>query len=149
MSRRDYAGQLVEMIRGQIRHTVIPVDGPGSTGALVLDTTADPDGPDLRDARGLPAGEHIRGDAGYDANGLPVIIQGRGSTSAQIIGPMKPQEFEARTAALIAVANVKAQVVQQRMAADLNEVEMVNEQAEQHNTKITPILEVAAARRRT
>ena len=36
--RRDYAGQLVELIRGKIRHTVIPVNGPGSTGALVLDT---------------------------------------------------------------------------------------------------------------
>ena len=36
--RRDYAGQLVEMIRGKISHTLIPVNGPGSTGALVLDT---------------------------------------------------------------------------------------------------------------
>ena len=36
--RRDYAGQLVEMIRGKIHHTVRPVDGPGSTGMLILDT---------------------------------------------------------------------------------------------------------------
>jgi pretoxin HINT domain-containing protein len=34
--------------------------------------------------------------------------------------------------------------VQQRMAADLNQVEMANEQAEQNNTRIAPVLEVAA-----
>jgi hypothetical protein len=141
--RRDYAGQLVEMIRGKIRHEVIPVTGPGSTGALVLDTTRirmvlTYDTP----AVFQPAAS-FRGYAGYDANGLPVIIQGR-ELERQIIGPSKLQQIEARTAVMIAEANLKAQVVQQRMAADLNEVEMANAQAEENNTRITPVLEVAA-----
>jgi tetratricopeptide (TPR) repeat protein len=141
--RRDYAGQLVEMIRGKIRHTVIPVNGPGSTGALILDT------PRVRmvltydtPAVFQPASS-FRGYAGYDANGLPVIVQGR-ELDRGIIGPTKLHEIEVRTAGLIAVANLKAQVVQQRMSADLNEVEMVNEQAEASNTRIAPVLEVAA-----
>jgi len=141
--KRDYAGQLVEMIRGKIRHTVIPVDGPGSTGALVLDT------PRIRmvltydtPAVFQPASS-FRGYAGYDANGLPVIVQGR-ELERGIIVPSKLHEIEVRTANLIAMANLKAQVVQQQMATDLNEVEMVNEQAEQQNTRITPVLEVAA-----
>jgi hypothetical protein len=141
--RRDYAGQLVEMIRGKIRHTVIPVTGPGSTGALVLDTTRihmvlTYDTPAV-----FQPAESFRGYAGYDTNGLPVIIQGR-ELERQIIGPTKLHEIEMRTAGLIAMANLKAQVVQQRMAADLNEVEMANEQAAESNTRIMPVLEVAA-----
>ncbi|MGP0062325.1 MAG: polymorphic toxin-type HINT domain-containing protein [Isosphaeraceae bacterium] len=141
--RRDYAGQLVEMIRGKIHHTVIPVTGPGSTGALVLDTPRIHMVLTYETPAVFQPAASFRGYAGYDANGLPVIIQGR-ELERQIIGPTKLHEIEMRTAGLIAMANVKARVVQQRMAADLNEVEMVNEQAEQNNTRITPVLEVAA-----
>ena len=95
--RRDYAGQLVEMIRGKIRHTVRPVDGPGSTGTLILDT------PRIRmiltydtPAVFQPASS-FRGYAGYDANGLPVIVQGR-ELDRGIIGPTKLHEIEVRTA---------------------------------------------------
>jgi hypothetical protein len=141
--RRDYAGQLVEMIRGKIRHTVIPVEGPGSTGALVLDTlrirmilTYD------TPAVFQPASS-FRGYAGYDSNGLPVIVQGR-ELEHEAITPSKLYELEVRTAELIAEANVKAEVVRQRMAADLNAVQTENEQAARYNTRITPVLEVAA-----
>ena len=91
--RRDYAGQLVEMIRGKIRHSVIPVNGPGSTGALVLDT------PRIRmvltydtPAVFQPASS-FRGYVGYDVNGLPVIVQGR-ELEREIISPSRLYEIE-------------------------------------------------------
>ncbi len=141
--RRDYAGPLVEMIRGKIRHQIAPVAGPGSTGALVLDT------PRIRliltyDAPAVfePA-ETFRGYVGYDPNGLPVIVQGK-ELDRGFIGPNKLHEIEMRTAGFIAQANLKAQVVRQRMAADLNQVELVNDQAEENNARIAPVLEVAS-----
>jgi hypothetical protein len=140
--RRDYAGTLVEMIRGKIRHQIKPVEGPGSTGALVLDT------PRIRmiltyDAPAVfqPA-ETFRGYVGYDPNGLPVIVQGRELDRG--MNPNKLHDIEVRTAVMIAEANIKATVVQQRMAADLNQVEVLNQQAEENNARITPVLEVAA-----
>ena len=57
---------------------------------------------------------------------------------------IKLREIEARTAALIAAANLKADLVRQRMAADLNQVEMVNQQAEADNARIIPVLQPAA-----
>jgi hypothetical protein len=140
--RRDYAGPLVERIHGKIRYQVKPVDGPGSTGALVLDT------PRVRmilayDAPAVfqPAAT-FRGYAGYDPNGLPVIVQGRELDRG--IGPDKLREIEVRTAAMIAEANIKAQVVRQRMADDLAAVEVLNQQAEESNARVLPVLEVAA-----
>src|SRR5262249_40364933 len=117
--RRDYASQLVERIRGKIDYAVRPVDGPGSTGALILDT------PRVRMIGTyatppvfLPAWS-FRGYAGYDANGLPVIAQGRELDKMRydqnpFSVAMKVREIEERTAVLIAQANVKAQYVQQR-----------------------------------
>ena len=147
--RRDYAGQLVEMIRGKISHEIAPVNGPGSTGALVLST------PRLRmiltyDTPTVfePAAS-FRGYVGYDANGLPVIAQGR-ELDRMNRDPnpysiaAKMHEIELRTAVLIAEANFKADVVRQRMAADLNQVEMANDQAAENNQQIIPVLQAAA-----
>ncbi len=140
--RRDYAGPLVEMIRGKIRHQIKPVEGPGSTGALVLDT------PRIRmiltyDAPAVfqPAAT-FRGYVGYDPNGLPVIVQGKELDRG--MNPNKLHDIEVRTAIMIAEANIKMKVVQQRMAADLSAVEVLNQQAEENNARVTPVLEVAA-----
>jgi hypothetical protein len=96
----------------------------------------------------LPAAS-FRGYAGYDANGLPVIAQGRElDRMSRDENPdtvaMKLREIEARTANLIAAANLKADLVRQRMAADLKQVELVNEQAEEDNARIIPVLQSAA-----
>jgi hypothetical protein len=142
--RRDYAGPLVEMIRGKIRYTIEPVEGPSSTGTLILDT------PRIRmiltyDAPPVfqPAAT-FRGYAGYDANGLPIIVQGKELERGVLLSPNRLFEIELRTAGMIAAANIKAQVVQQRMVADLKEVELLNEQAEENNARIAPVLQVAA-----
>jgi hypothetical protein len=147
--RRDYASQLVERIRGKIEYAIRPVDGPGSTGALILDT------PRARMIRTydtppvfLPASS-FRGYVGYDANGLPVIAQGReldqmNRDQNPFSVAMKVHEIEARTAAMIAAANVKAQYVQQRIADDVSQVEMINRQAEAENAQIIPVLQLAA-----
>ncbi len=90
----------------------------------------------------LPAAS-FRGYAGYDANGLPVIAQGRElDRMSRDENPdtvaMKLREIEARTASLIAAANLKADLVRQRMAADLKQVELVNERAEEDNARDCP-----------
>ena len=148
--RRDYAGQLVERIRGKIAYEVKPVDGPGSRGAVILDT------PRIRmiltyDAPPVfqPAAT-FRGYAGYDTNGLPVVVQGReldrmNRDQNPFSVALKVHEIEARTAVMIAAANVKVENVRQRMVADVNNVEMLNEQAEADNARIIPVLQAAAA----
>jgi hypothetical protein len=146
---RDYAGPLVEMIRGKIDRRVVPVAGPGSTGALILDTprvqmVLTYDAPPV-----FQPAATFRGYVGYDANGLPVIAQGidldrlnRAQDPYSVAA--KVHEIEVRTANLIAEANLKADVVRQRMAADLKEVELANAQATEHNARIAPVLQQAA-----
>ncbi len=79
---------------------------------------------------------------GLDPNGLPVIVQGRELDYG--VMPSQLREIEVRTAVMIAAANIKAAVVRQRMAADLNAVAMYNLQVEAHNARILPVLEIAA-----
>jgi hypothetical protein len=147
--RRDYAGHLVESIRDKIAISVQPVQGPGSRGAMVLDT------PRLRVVLTYDAppafqlAATFRGYAGYDGNGLPIVVQGRElDRLARDQDPatiaLKVREWEARTAGLIALAKIKVQVVQQRMAADVNQVEMLNAQAEADNARVIPVLQAAA-----
>src|SRR5262249_53954303 len=107
--RRDYAGRLVEWIRGEIEYAGQPGGRPGPSGALILDTPRvrwilTYDTPPVF----LPASS-FRGYVGYDANGLPVIAQGRELDQLRNdLNPfsvaMKVREIEARTAALIAAA---------------------------------------------
>jgi hypothetical protein len=146
---RDYARALVEMIQGKILHQIVPIPGPGSSGALILDTprihmVLTYDTPAV-----FQLAATFRGYVGYDANGLPVIAQGReldrlswdpnpNSNAATV------RAIELRTANLIAEANLKADSVRQRMAADLNEVERANEQAAANNARIAPVLQLAA-----
>jgi hypothetical protein len=146
---RDYAGPLVEAIRGTTRYQVQPVPGPGSTGALLLET---PQFYVIRTYDAAPVFQPaptFRGYVGYDANGLPVIAQGLDldhlkreqdpERAAALV-----RDIEMRTANLIAQANLRADVVRQRMADDLNEIAMVNEQVRAHNARISPVLQLAA-----
>jgi hypothetical protein len=146
--RREYAGRLVEMIRPKIRYWFEPVAGPGSTGALVYDTprvhmVLTYDAPAV--FRPAPS---FRGYVGYDSNGLPVIAQGleldrmAREPSAQRSEDM--QMIEARTAELLVAANIKAGVSTSRMAADLYEIEMSNDQAETTNPRVSLVLQLAA-----
>jgi hypothetical protein len=89
------------------------------------------------------------GYVGQDANGLPVVAQGielyrmsRDRNPARVAEEVRA--LEVRTAALFAEANIKAQTVQQRMTADINQVETMNAQAEADNAQIIPVLQVAA-----
>jgi hypothetical protein len=146
---RDYAGALVAMIQGKVSHQIVPIAEPGASGALILDTprihmVLTYDTP----AVFQPAAT-FRGYAGYDVNGLPVIAQGRDldrmkwdPNPASVAATLRL--IEARTAALIAEANLKADSVRERMAADLNEVELANEQAAANNSRIAPVLQLAA-----
>ena len=147
--RRDYAGALVDKIRDKIRYSVQPVDGPGSKGSLVLET------PRVRMVMTYDApaafqiGKSFFGYIGYDANGLPVVARGmelRGMSRDQ--NPMRVatevRQIEERTALMFAEANIKAQAVQQRMAADVNQVEAMNTQAEAENAQVIPVLQAAA-----
>jgi hypothetical protein len=146
--RRDYAARLVEGIRGKIGYRIQPLQGPGSSGALVLETSR------VRMIRSYDAppvfvpGPTFWGYAGYDANGLPVVAQGielyRMARMDSAAIAQTWQRIEERTATLIAEANVKVGVVQRRMADDLNQVEMINQQAEDDNARIIPVLQAAA-----
>lgn len=148
--RRDYVGQLVSMIHSKIQYSVVPVSGPGSTGTLVLDTQRvrmilNYDAPAV-----IQLGPFFRGYVGYDANGLPMIAQGaeletmsRQRNPFQVAAEVR--QIEMRTAATIAEANVKAEVVRQRMSADLNAVETANDQSAATNQQIIPVLEATAA----
>jgi hypothetical protein len=147
--RRDYVGQLVSMIHGKIQYSIVPVSGPGSTGTLVIDTqrvrmVVNYDAPAL-----VELGPFFRGYVGYDANGLPMIAQGAElEIMSRQINPFqvaaKIRQIEVRTAETIAEANLKADVVRQRMAADVNPVETANDQAAATNQQIIPVLELPA-----
>jgi Pretoxin HINT domain len=147
--RRDYVGQLVSMIHGKIEHAIVPVNGPGSTGTLVLDTQRVRMVLNYEAPTVVQLGPFFRGYVGYDANGLPMIAQGAEIESlSRQMNPFQVaariRQIEVRTAETIAEANLKAEVVRQRMAADLNAVETANDQAAATNQQIIPVLELTA-----
>ncbi len=144
-SRHDYAGALVD----KIRYSIQPVEGPGSKNALILET------PSVRMVMTYDApaafqiGKSFYGYIGYDANGLPVVAQGREVKSMSreqnpVRVAMEVRQIEERTALMFAEANIKAQAVQQRMAADVNQVEAMNAQSEAENAQVIPVLQAAA-----
>ena len=152
--RRDYVGALVDGIRTRIRYAVQPVEGPGSQGSLLLET------PRVRMVRtyNAPAAFRIGGSfygyVGYDANGLPVVVRGielRGMSRDQ--NPMRVarevHDIEVRTATMLAEANIKAQAVQQRMTADINQIETMNAQAEADDARSSRCSRRPPTRRRT
>jgi hypothetical protein len=89
----------------------------------------------------------FRGYVGYDANGLPIVVSGKELDSMRNLTG-NPQAIEAkfhdielRTATMLAMATETAR---RQMAADIQTIEMTNEQARKDNASVIPILELAA-----
>lgn len=141
---RDYAGALVDMIRSPLRCSVLPVRGPGRPGALLVE------GPRFRMERRYDApapfqlGSNFYGYVGYDGNGLPVVARGVEVSRLEREKPDRAARdlaaLEARTASMIAEANLKAEFSRQRFLADYQAVETYNEEAAERNARVVPVL---------
>jgi hypothetical protein len=147
-SPRDYVAQLVEMIHAPMAYKVEPVRGPGSPGALLVET---PRYQMLRTYDAPPAfqlSNQFYGYVGYDANGLPVVARGaelkqmaRESSSAQA---QHLASIEVRTQEMLAEANLKAAVSQQRMIADIRDIETMNARSNAMNEWVSTVLRSTA-----
>jgi Pretoxin HINT domain len=142
--KRDYADRLVAMIRSPMKYQFQPVQGPGTSGALLVET------PRYRLLRSYDAPEAFQlstsffGYVGYDGNGLPVLIRGRELRQMQNENPIQRefdlQQIEVRTAAILAEAKFNAASAQQRLATDIRDIENANAQAQVQNDRIAGTL---------
>ncbi len=147
-----YAGPLIDMIRTPATYEYRPVMGPGSTGGLVVDT------PRYRIERVYTApppftiDPGFRGYVGYDINGMPIAAhynelkyiadiptQGMTRFDEPIL-----QDIEARTARLIAIADVKAVFAQQLLMNDIRSIETANARVGLMNSRVIAVLQDAA-----
>jgi len=140
---RDFAGALVDEIHAPMVYRGQPVGGPGSPGALLVET---PRYKVLRTYDAPPA-FHLagfRGYAGYDANGLPVVASGFELDQLRTEKPRAAADhvakIEAKTQQMIVEANLKAVTSQQRLIADVNEIEASNAEAVATNARVTDVL---------
>ena len=141
---RDYVAFLIALVQTPVQYKVQPIQGPGSQGALLIDT---PRVSLLRKYDTPPAfelDESFRGAIWRDSDGMPIVAQGR---DFDALGWMKPQdrwakavEVKLRTQQLIIEANVKAEAAQQRIIADVNSIEQFNFQATTLNQRVLPVL---------
>lgn len=140
---RDYAENLVKMIHGPWTYEAMAVNGPGSNGSLVVDSakfhvvrTYDAPAP-------FKLGSSFRGYVGIDPNGLPIVINGRDLDKYY----SKPKEAasilaqdERQTAEMLTTAQIKAQTAQQRLLADIQDIETNNAILEILNPRIAAVL---------
>jgi hypothetical protein len=145
---RDYAGDLIDRIRSPMKYDVKPVRGPGSPGALYIETSRYKA---LRTYEAPPAfvlDASFFGYVGYDANGLPVVIRGRELESMAKKSPglqaADLAAIETRTMQMLQVANVKAADSQQRLLADVEAIESENAGIAVVNPLISQVLKSAA-----
>ncbi len=145
---RDYVGDLVDRIRSPMKYEVQPVQGPGSRGALFVETSRFKL---LRTYDAPPAFQldgSFFGYIGYDANGLPVVIRGRELESLAKKTPALQAAdlaaLEARTQQLLQAANVWAEDVQKRLIADVDAIEKQNAEIAADNPRIARVLKAAA-----
>jgi len=143
----DYVGDLVDQIRSPMKYEVQPVRGPGSPGALFIETSRYKV---LRTYDAPPAfdlGPNFFGYVGYDANGLPVVARGRElermSRQSPAAQAAEIAAIEARTMQMLVAANVKAGDSQQRLLADVDAIEQHNAVIAAENPQITQILKQA------
>lgn len=151
---RDYAGQLVDAIRPPMSYEMQPVDGPGSTGMLVVDS------PRFRITRTYDAPPAFRlsttfyGYVGRDFNGLPVVISGSdlrsiqndlldGQTDREIDAESRIRAAEVHTAEMLVTANLRAQQARRHMAADVRALDEAIASARKYNPRIKETLQLA------
>ena len=95
---RDYVGMLVDQIHAPMRYQFEPVRGPGSPGALAIET------PRYKMLRTYDApavfqpGANFYGYVGYDANGMPIIASGKELRRLSTEKLARPRHRRARTA---------------------------------------------------
>jgi hypothetical protein len=146
---RDYAGELVDRIQSPIKYKVQPVSGPGSPGALYIESAKFKV---LRTYDAPPAfqlGPNFYGYIGYDANGLPVVARGRELDAMAKKSPALQAAdlaaIESRTMQMLLEANIKAADSQRRLVADVDAIETQNSVVAANNPLITQVLKTAAA----
>jgi len=142
---RDYVGELIEMVQSPVVYQVRPVQGPGSTGALSIDT---PRFHLVRTYDVPPAftlASSFRGYVGYDANGMPVVAPGRELDRLNRESPVLQAEhlrrLEAATQELFLAATAAAQ---RELVADVSAIESFNSASGALNERIMPVLKSAA-----
>ncbi len=131
-----------------MKYEVQPVRGPGSRGALYVETSRYKL---LRTYDAPPAFQldgSFFGYVGYDANGLPVVIRGRElarmATKTPDLQAADLAALEARTQQLLLAANVWAEDVQKRLIADIEAIETQNAAIVADNPRIARVLQSAA-----
>lgn len=152
LSRRDpreFGKLLVDLFHTPIHYAFEPVNGPGSTGGLIIDTprfhlTRTYDAPPA-----FRLGSTFQGYVGYDSNGMPVVATSNDlnqlwndTTSPYLMrSPLQDIAFlEQRTARMLAAANLKAQVARQRLVADINDIEQANAKTRSIDEHVLPVL---------
>jgi hypothetical protein len=140
---RDFAGLLVDLIAEPMRYRVEPVRGPGAPGALAIETSH------WRILRTYDAPPPVQlhtsffGYVGYDPNGLPVAVRGHELRHMAANPQMAPdilRQVEERTAGLIAEAQIKAAASQERLIADVMDIERANARTSDANGRIAAVL---------
>jgi hypothetical protein len=153
---RDYAEWLVNLIRAPMTYQMRPVGGPGTQGALLIDS---PRFRILRTYDAPPAfrlSSTYRGYVGYDINGLPVVMDRWDVRHyEQAFSGGDPRKIhlaaaenilhraELRMAELVTAAQMKALVARERLAADVGELEELNAEAAVVNRRAEDALRVA------
>jgi tetratricopeptide (TPR) repeat protein len=145
---RDYVGELIEMVQSPVEYKVQPVQGPGSQGALLIDT---PRFTMLRTYDAPPAfslASTFRGAVTYDVDGMPIVIRGVELDRMKFMNDKNQlailDEVRARSQQLLIEANIKAAAAQQQIIADVAAIEQFNRQAAAVNARILPALGQAA-----
>jgi hypothetical protein len=146
--KRDYVGDLVDRIRSPMKYQVQHVQGPGSRGALYVESARSK----ILRTYDAPPAFHLDGSffgyVGYDANGLPVVVRGRELESMAKKSPALQAAdlaaIESRTMQMLLDANVKAADCQQRLIADVEAIESQNAEITKVNPLITQALKSAA-----
>jgi tetratricopeptide (TPR) repeat protein len=146
---RDFVGFLIAMIPIPVEYKVQPVRGPGSQGALLIDT------PRFTMLRTYEApvpftlAASFRGTVTVDeSDGMPIVFRGVDLDAMKLLNPqnqmLKIRDVKARSAQLLADANVQAEALQQQLLADVGAIEQFNSQAAAVNDRVLPILQQAA-----
>ncbi len=154
---RDYLQTLVELVHTPAQYFIQPVQGPGSSGFLVVET------PRYHLERSYDAppafalNSSFSGYVGYDVNRLPIAMtrfelddaswalrpnvgSGVGVLASSLPGRYVIAAAEARTAGLLAAANLKAAAAQEWLAADIRDLQQSNVRALEVNARVGAIL---------